>query len=402
MADSANRKHTLSPEQMLKGMSAKEARQLLRSLSAKELRQLLSMAEAQAKKSPAKADTAPRWFDQKICGQTKDGRKRLIEMKKLLANPITAPQADTQWIRYAEAFKAMPFKVPAFYRKAIDARKLFNRLQRFCQKHDLPDEIISSVLPELIQYIRTGRMRPIIFVGERGSGKTTAVRLITQEALGIPVEIIKAPDVHRGHGLTGDSGIYKSSDLGYFARAQIRNNSRIVGYLIDEIDKACRGISGSSIDEELLSVTDESVDSIEDKYLASTIVSLPYCPIFMTGNDLSQINPILADRCKVIRYPNATPERIKAIMHKFVDKKLAEDTFNMIDFNLDMLNSSIDTLVKHNVSSLRKHQQLIELVLDDAFTAAMTSGADRIAVTAAMFAGAEEKIIGVSSRKVGF
>lgn len=374
---------------------------LLSGLSNKEMRKLMALA-AKSGKPSGKPAAEKRWFDLKLCGLNKDALKRLYEVRLELASPMTSSHIDRKWLRYAEAFKKMPFKVPALFRKGIDARQLYRHLVKFCHEHDLPDEIIAAVVPELIHYINTGRMRPVIFVGERGCGKTTAVRLIMQEALHIPVEIIKVPEADRSHGLTGDSGSYKSADLGYLAKAQLRSNSLIVGYVIDEIDKVPLDKTSSTIDDELLSVTDDSVDSIEDKYLESTLPSLPYCPIFMTGNDLKQINPILADRCKVIQYPSATPERIKAIMRKYVDKKLHEGTYRMIDLDHDMLCRSIDTLVRFKVTSLRKHQEMIEDVLNQAFTKAMTTDDDRVSVTPEMFAEAEQKILGTASRKCGF
>ena len=372
---------------------------LLQGMSADELRKLAALA-AQPAQPARKPDK--RWFDRKICGLNKEARKRLAEVHSQLADRSASQHVDRKWLRYAEAFKKMPFKVPAFFREEVDPKKLYRHLVRFCHENDLPDEIVSSIVPELVHYIHTGRMRPIIFVGERGCGKTTAVRLIIEEALRIPVQIIKAPDASHSHGLTGDSGTFKSADLGYLAKAQLRSNTLVVGYIIDEIDKVTRTGGEAGMDEELLSVTDGSADTIEDKYLESTLPSLPYCPIFMTGNDLKLINPILADRCKVIQYPNATPERIKAIMRKYVGKKLDESTFRMIDFDRDMLNRSIDTLVRYKVTSLRKHQELIEDVLGQAFTKAMNTDDDRVSVTPEMFAEAEQKILGTAGRKCGF
>lgn len=386
----------LSPEKrMLLHMSDKEIRALLRMAHA-------NMQATTVKKSPEQVIESGKWFDKKISGLPKDGMEHLREAKAQLRDPGSSHRVDRKWVRYAETYRNMKFGVPDFFRAEIRAKDLYQRLTDFCRTNDLPEEIVVDIVPELIHYIQTGHMRPILFVGEKGCGKTTAVRMLLKEGLQIPVETIKVPEADGSHGMTGDNGSYVSADVGCLAKAQLRNNSLIVGYVIDEIDKVPHSTSRANIADELLSITDESVDSIEDKYLETTLVGLPYCPIFFTGNDFSKINPILADRCKVVRYPKATAPRIKSIMTKYVQKKLAESTYCMIEFDYDLLSNSIDALLAHSISSLRKHQELVELVMNSAFTEAMTSECETVKVTAQMFTDAEKQIVGSELRRVGF
>ena len=65
-------------------------------------------------------------------------------------------------------------------------------------------------------------MRPMIFVGEKGCGKTTAVKLLVEEGLKIPTEEIKIPQIDGSHGMTGDCGTYKYADVGCISRARLR------------------------------------------------------------------------------------------------------------------------------------------------------------------------------------
>lgn len=363
------------------------------------LRRAGVLSSEKKKTDAAPADGAARWFDRKICGLSPEAMKQLEETRSRVG---VDDRVDRKWLNYAETFQRMGFEVPAWFRDEVDVRAIYRRLVDFSRANDLPEELIAEVIPEICQYIETGHMRPIMIIGEKGSGKTTFARMTMQEAIQIPVETIKAPDVAGGYGLTGYCPTYRAADLGSLARAQYKNRRLVVGYLIDEIDKVTRSSNEVSIDDELLSVTDESVRTIEDKYLGSVLTGLPYCPIFFTGNDFNRVNPVLADRCKVIHYPRATAQRIQSILTKYVQRKLSTSTYSMIEFDLALLYQSIDTLVKRSVTSLRKHQELVELVLNKAFVAAMTSTEAKVRVSPAMFAEAERQIADSEARKVGF
>lgn len=344
-----------------------------------------------------------RWFDKKLFGLNNEGMAHLNELETQLGDILSAHHVDKKQVRYLRSLKKMKFEVPQFFHESVDSKQLYNRLKSFCLNHDIPNEIISRVVPALVNYIETGHMRPIIFVGEQGCGKTTAVRLLVEEALQIPTEVIKIPQTDGGHGMTGDCGVYQSSDAGCIAKARLRANTLIIAYIFDEIDKVTHNRNRASVDDELLSITDESNTDIFDNYLETALVGLEHCPMFFTANDLQKVNPILADRCMVISFPNASASRIKSISKKYAEEKLASGLYSMIDFNYDLMFKSINRLVNRNITSLRKHQQMIEAVLEKALDIALIQdGNTPVAVTENMFSEAEQSILGTVQRKVGF
>ena len=297
----------------------------------------------------------------------------------------------------------MSLSVPDMFRSKVNPRNLYRHLVAFCRTNDIPEEIVNRVVPVLVEYVEIGHMRPIIFVGEKGSGKTTAVRLLVEEALHLPTEVIKVPQTDGSHGMTGDNGTYQSADVGCIAKARLRANSLLIAYVFDEIDKVSHGRNRASVEDELLSITDESCCDVYDNYLETTLVGLEHCPMFMTANDLQKVSPILVDRCAVIHFPNANAARIKSISRKYADKKLTSDLYSIIKFDYDLMDKHIDNLVSRDVTSLRKHQQMIEAVLENALNIALIQDTEEVvAVTEDMFAEAEIAVLGAVKHRVGF
>lgn len=383
-----------------------EVKKFVLGLSDKEIMTLLGMAEKKKRSAKTAADASgsgKAWHEKMISGLDKNGEKHLDELKNQLRNPGSSHHVDRKQVRYLDQLKKMRLEVPPFFRDTIDPKAMYKHLVGFCKANDIPEEIVARVVPALISYIETGHMRPIIFVGEKGCGKTTAVKLLVEEALKLPTEVIKVPQTDGSHGMTGDCGTYQSADVGCIAKARLRANSLIVAYVFDEIDKVSHDRNRASVDDELLSITDESCVDVADNYLETTLVGLEHCPMFFTANDLQKVSPILADRCTVIKFPNANASRIKSISRKYADKQLASNLYSMVRFNYELMETHIDKLVQHNVTSLRKHQQLIESVLGNALNIALVQETEEVVnVTEDMFVDAEQAVIGTVKRRTGF
>lgn len=408
-----NNMNNLNIKEFLRKLSEDERKKIFPMFSDTEFEQLMQMSEQQilsvVEKSPfvgtqPHAEKSKKWFEKPLTGLSKEGTKHLEELMEQLKSP-TSHHVDRKQVRYLQQLKKMRLSIPKEFRKEIKPKELHRHLVEFCRINDIPEEIVQRVVPALITYIETGHMqRSIIFVGEKGCGKTTAVKLLVEEALKIPTEVIKIPQTDGGHGMTGDCATYMAADAGCIAKARIKHNSLNVAYVLDEIDKVTHGHNNrANVDDELLSITDESCSDVYDNYLETSLVGLEHCPIFMTANDLEKINPILADRCTIIRFPNADATRIKSISRKYVGKKLNSSLYGLIQFDFDLMDKHIDNLVNRNVASLRKHQQMIEAVIDNAMNIAFSQESDEVvSVTEDMFNNAEKFILGAVKRELGF
>lgn len=380
-----------------------EAFQRLMTLPEKEMMLAVQKCMSEQSKTAISAVRQQHWFDKPLRGLSEDGKKHLKELVEQLNTPGSSHHVDRKQVRYLKQLEKMQLVVPDCFRNKADPKAIYRHLVDFCRSNDIPEEIVHRVVPALVTYMETGRMRPIIFVGEKGCGKTTAVKLLVEEALHLPTEVIKIPQTDGSHGMTGDCGTYQSADVGCIAKARLRANSLLVAYVFDEIDKVSHERNRASVDDELLSITDESCSDVYDNYLETALVGLEHCPMFMTANDIQTISPILADRCTVIQFPNATAARIKSISRKYADKKMKNNIYSLISFDYELMDAHIDNLVHHDVTSLRKHQQMIEAVLENALNVALTQESEEIvSVTEDMFAVAETAVLGAVKRRAGF
>ena len=161
-----------------------EIKRIMLSLSDEEIIRLLGIHKRQ---NDITIQESCKWMDKAITGLDKDGLHHLKELES--DSFVSNSHVDKKQIRYLRTLKNTRMEVPLFFREMIDPKQIYKDLKTFCLMNDIPDEIISKVIPSLINYIETGHMRPVIFVGEKGCGKTTAARMLVEEALKIPTEI---------------------------------------------------------------------------------------------------------------------------------------------------------------------------------------------------------------------
>ena len=399
-------------KQILKRLSQEERRKLLPGLSDEGFQQLLALDDSQiletlkkaiADGPPRPAPTGGHWFDKPISGLSSEGVMHLKELNSQLQDPVQIHHVDKKLVHYLQRLKKLRLSPPDIFRKTVDPKALYARLANFCKEKDLPESIAAKLVPVLVEYIETGHMRPVLLVGPAGVGKTTAARLLVEEALQLPAEIIKVPGLAAGHGISGDSGVYQSADCGALAKARLTANSLLVAFIFDEIDKCASGSNNRAICDELLSVTDGTCQ-VFDNYLETNLPGLEHCPIIFTANTLENVSPYLVDRCFVLHYPEPDANRIKSIMRKYVDKRMSScSLYSLVQFDHDLIDDSVDELLHRHVTSIRDHEKLAEGVIQSALNLALTQpNDDPVPVTKQMFTKTEAALFDAGKRTIGF
>ena len=381
-----------------------EWKKLILNLSDAEIRDLLNckVGGELLRKYRTKSCEAVRWYDKPLRGLSPDGVRLMRELEE--DSRKFNSHVDKRQLRYLQTLYGMKLEVPEFYREPIDPKAMYNHLCDFCRENDIPEEIVCQLVPILTSYIRTGRMKGVLFWGDKGCGKSTALRMLS-EILKLPVQVISAPQTDRSHGLTGTSGSYQSADCGQLAKGRLKAKQLLLAYIIEEIDKVPHNPSGSSIDDELLSVMDDTETPVVDEYLGTEVVGLQHCPIFLTCNVLERVNPIFTDRLTVIHFPNPDKARLCSVMRKYAEEKLRSEPeiYSLIRFRYDVMERAVCELADRNITSLRRHQQMVDSVLRDAFTRALESSSDTpVETTGEMFEAAVQRILGSAAKSIGF
>jgi len=215
----------------------------------------------------------------------------------------TNPKAQA-WVR---GFLSIPFgkyqypvkrakKDPAGYlRWSMDA---MNKI--VYGMDDAKDHILRYVAQMITNPRAAGNC--LAFLGPPGTGKTSLIRNGLGKILNRPVHMIALggntdASVLEGHGYT-----YEGSVWGQIVDILIRSKCMNPVIIFDELDKVSGTSKGDEIVGLLTHITDSTQNTaFQDKYFAGINIDLSRVLFVFTLNDENSVNPILADRLRMIR-----------------------------------------------------------------------------------------------------
>lgn len=346
-----------------------------------------------------KTGASPAWLGSVRAVDPKEAKTVIEECDNNIGTRVSVADSIRRK-RYLSALSKMRADLP-FVFTANEPYKLYESLSGFCAENDIPDEIAAEFTIVLIEYAENGRFRPILLVGPPGCGKTTAARLILGYC-GIPAETVKVPSLETSTGLLGDNASYVGADCGALAAAMYKHKTPIPAFIFDEIDKCAHPTNRASADQQLLSVCDESSCALFENYLGAELRSLCHCPIIFTANSLESVNKILADRCCVVRFPDASLSRVRSVTDKYVAGIKKSSLYRSVEVDPGLIAPFLGTLYENNVRSLRKYQQFTESFMRSALLESFRNKGMKVSVTKEMLDSAAEKIEGAVPKKMGF
>jgi hypothetical protein len=166
------------------------------------------------------------------------------------------------------------------------------------------------------------RMRPTIFLGPPGCGKSRFARRLAEE-LGAPYELIPCGGMSDS-GLGGAARRWSTGEPSLPMLVVRRHECAGPVIILDEIEKVGTGRHNGNAHDVLLGLLERETSSRwHDPYIQASC-DLAHLTWLMTANEVSTISPILRDRCRVLRFPEPGPEHLPHLALRIMQRLYVE------------------------------------------------------------------------------
>lgn len=322
--------------------------------------------------------------------------KRFRALQRREKQGLRLDEDDIRWMGYIRAMRQLDTSLPA--PAAEDDRALYRRIVQLCRSRHLPEDFAAAIVPSVVSYFQGGEMRPVIFPGPPGCGKTTAARCLA-EIMQLPLGLISAPRAEVGCGYQGHARAYRGSDVGEFLRLILRSKRLNNLFLIDELDKSVQQPNSHvTQQDELLNILADR--ELFDNYMELS-VSVRHSPVIIAVNDLEALSKPLVDRCTVVEFRAVEPERMALILKDYTDELYRRRYQGKLLPDRDVIARAMEQLYAVGVTSVRQHQQLVEKGLERAYQRyLMAEQPGPVRLTEADMTPQVERLSGKSLRRV--
>jgi ATP-dependent Lon protease len=205
--------------------------------------------------------------------------------------------------------------------------------------------------------------RPLAFVGEKGTGKTTLAKYGIAEALNRPFFIISLGGESDASSFKGHDYTYEGARWGRIVDAIIQAKCMNPIILFDELDKVSETRQGEEIIGMLMHLTDTTQnDKFTDKYFAGIDIDMSKCLFIFSYNHEFKVNPILRDRITHIEFKCFSKKEKLTIAKNFLIPNICKkigiipDKYNISD---STLNEIINKYTPHE-GGVRDLEKILE------------------------------------------
>lgn len=171
-------------------------------------------------------------------------------------------------------------------------------------------ETVDKLLTELAGRAHVA-LRPTVFVGEPGVGKTRFTQAFLRE-LGVPSSTYPCGGVSDA-SMAGTSRRWASGEPALVTSLIRQHSCASPGIVLDEIEKVGSSRNGGNLLDALLAFLEpQTAAKWMDPYLQAP-VDLSHVIWLATANDVSGLPAPLKDRCRILRFPRPGPEHLPAL-----------------------------------------------------------------------------------------
>jgi ATP-dependent Lon protease len=193
----------------------------------------------------------------------------------------------------------------------------------------------------------------IALVGPPGVGKTRIISVLAN-LLNYPYEHISMGGVNDSSFLAGHSYTYEGAKPGKIVDSLIKMNCANGIMFFDEIDKIADTSNGKEVSSQLLHITDFTQnDHFCDKYLPEIPIDLSKIWFIFSLNNISSIDPILANRFNFIYVDGYNFEQKMEIAKQHLLPK-AYDKYKLSSEKYPLNDQIIEKIIRHSIFKEQK------------------------------------------------
>lgn len=279
---------------------------------------------------------------------------------------------EAKWLHYASVLNEI--ELSERDTRQIDDKKLYKEIKDRCMRDHLSEALASTIVPLIITYAQGKVLKPIIFHGPAGCGKTFFATLFA-EYLETAIVKISAPRAEYAHGYQGESRTFKSPDAGEIMRGIAETGKRAILFFVDEIDKAAENPDTRvRQQDELLTIISEMV--VHENFMEFPIDISSSVFVFAV-NDLSVLSKPFVDRCMVIEFKETEQDKMNAILRDYAISELVPFYANKVCLDEEALFRASNELYCMGITSIRQHEKLADEGFRKAYTRYLNAEAAR-------------------------
>ena len=298
--------------------------------------------------------------------------ERFSALERKASIGVRLDDEEAKWFQYASVLNGI--ELSEHKTRKINDKKLFSDIKERCRRDHLSETLASVIVPLIITHAQGKALKPIIFHGPAGCGKTFFASLFA-EYLELPIVKISAPRAEYAHGYQGESRTFKNPDSGEIMHGIVETGKADNLFFIDEIDKAAENPDTRvRQQDELLTIISDMV--VKENFMEFSL-DISNSVFVFAINDLSVLSKPFIDRCMVIEFKETEQEKMNEILRDYVVSELIPFYAKKVRLDEETIYNASRKLYSMGITSIRQHEKQVDEGFRPAYTRCLYSTTSR-------------------------